>query len=310
MKTQTEIRLREALSYIENADPQQASQITSRLFVDDIASEEVFFTNQCCSFWINTKKQLEATTDLYEKGDRFFSEWKSFLSWCNVQSYIYKEALYSFQKGYFSDALTFFQGRLEDKEPRQRAESYRKAGLCYKMLGNFENAKMCLTSANNIYPNIAPVLAELADCYALCGESKFGKVLFREAFFINPETIDLDFLESELIECLVKKTKEKGYSNKYLLHWIPVYGVLSGVLNIKRELNAQEVGRLKQAIYAMENDLKDPSCDKEMLTPKLLNHYFRLIDHFIITNEGDNRINEILIRIKILDTSIYEMYKK
>ena len=50
MKTQTEIRLREALSYIENADPQQASQITSRLFVDDIESEEVFFTNQCCSF--------------------------------------------------------------------------------------------------------------------------------------------------------------------------------------------------------------------------------------------------------------------
>ena len=136
MKTQTEIRLREALSYIENADPQQASQITSRLFVDDIESEEVFFTNQCCSFWINTKKQLDSTTDLYEKGDRFFSEWKSFLSWCNAQSYIYKDALYSFQKGYFSNALTFFQGRLEDKETRQRAESYRKAGLCYTMLGD------------------------------------------------------------------------------------------------------------------------------------------------------------------------------
>ena len=88
MKTQTEIRLREALSYIENADPQQASQITSRLFVDDIESEEVFFTNQCCSFWINTKKQLDSTTALYEKGDRFFSVLKSFLSWCNAQSYI------------------------------------------------------------------------------------------------------------------------------------------------------------------------------------------------------------------------------
>ena len=41
MKTQTEIRLREALSYIENADPQQASQITSRLFVDDIVKKYI-----------------------------------------------------------------------------------------------------------------------------------------------------------------------------------------------------------------------------------------------------------------------------
>ena len=62
-------------------------------------------------------------------------------------------------------------------------------------------------------PEKASILAEMADCYALCGEEKTSKVLFREAFFINPETIDLDFLESELIECLVKKTKEKSEVN-------------------------------------------------------------------------------------------------
>ena len=55
----------------------------------------------------------------------------------------------------------------------------------YLRLGNFEEARVYLSEANNISPNVAAVLAELADCYSLCGEDKFGKVLFREAFFIN-----------------------------------------------------------------------------------------------------------------------------
>ena len=46
--------------------------------------------------------------------------------------------------------------------------------------GNFEEARVYLSEANTISPNVAAVLAELADCYSLCGEDKFGKVSIRE----------------------------------------------------------------------------------------------------------------------------------
>ena len=92
--------------------------------------------------------------------------------------------------------------------------------------------------------------------------------------------------------------------------WIPVYGVLWGIFNIKRELRSQEVGKLRQEIYALENEQKDPSCDFQILTPRLINMYFWLIDHYVQNNDNQRLINEILLKIKILDTNIYNSYIK
>ena len=36
-----------------------------------------------------------------------------------------------------------------------------------------------------------------------------------------------------------------------------LYGVLWGIFNIKRELRSQEVGKLRQDIYALENEQKE-----------------------------------------------------
>ena len=65
---------------------------------------------------------------------------------------------------------------IDEKDTTHKSEIYRKIGLCYKKLGSFENARQCLAEANKLLPNQAPVLADLADCYALCGEDKGAKV--------------------------------------------------------------------------------------------------------------------------------------
>jgi hypothetical protein len=176
------------------------------------------------------------------------------------------------------------------------------------MLGNFENAKMCLTSANNIYPNIAPVLAELADCYALCGESKFGKVLFREAFFINPQDIDISLLESNLFCRLYAEIAKTKKDKSIIAEWFPVEGVLLGVLNVKRELRALEVGKLKQSIYALETELKNEGVEPLITIPRLINNYFWLIDHYTTIREDRSKITEILLKIKLLNADVYERY--
>jgi hypothetical protein len=150
----------------------------------------------------------------------------------------------------------------------------------------------------------------MADCYALCGEEKTAKLLFREAFYIDAQKIDIDFLESELIIRLISRVEENNYSEDVLKEWIPVYGVLLGIFNIRRELRGQEVGKLKQEIYAKENENKNPINDSKILIPKLINMYFWLIDHYVQTKDSGRKINEILLKIKIIDRDIYDLYIK
>lgn len=310
MDIQAESKFKEALNCLEQGNPYEAQQIISILFEADLENQTLMYTNKCCVFWLDAIMRLKAIEDPYERIERILQEWKIFQEYISREKFRYEAALYAVQKGFFTNALEEFKKFLEDKDVILRAESYKKVGLCYKKLGNFELARSYLLEANNIYPNLSTVLAELADCYSLCGDDKYGKVLFREAFFTDPESIDLDFLDSELINCLVTKAKGKGYSGKALLYWIPVYGVLSGVLNIKRELTSQEVARLKKDIYAMENEIKDPACNREILIPHLLNCYFWLMDHYDLAKENPAKINEVLLKIKILDLSVYEAYIK
>ncbi len=310
MDIQTEAELKVALGFLQQGNPLEAQKIISSLFEHDLESTELVYTNKCCIFWIDSIKRLKSINDSFERSESILLEWKNFQDYISRESLPYEPAQFAVQQGFFKNALEEYKKMLEEKDPLQKAEIYKNAGICYKKLGDFENARAFLTEANNIYPNLSSVLAELADCYSLCGEDKFGKVLYREAFFADPDSIDLDFLDSELIKCLIEKTKSKGYSGKALLYWIPVYGVLGGVFNIKRELTSQEVARLKKDIYAMENEIKDPSCNSEILIPRMLNYYFWLMDHYDLANENQAKINEVLLRIKLLDTAVYEMYIK
>ncbi len=310
MDFQTEAELKVALGFLHQGNPLEAQKIISSLFEHDLESTELVYTNKCCIFWIDSIKRLKSMNDSFERSENILLEWKNFQDYISRESSPYEPAMFAVQQGFFKNALEEYKKMLDEKDPLQKAEIYKKAGICYKKLGDFENARVFLKEANNIYPNLSSVLAELADCYSLCGEDRYGKVLFREAFFLSAEDIDIDFLDSELIKCLIEKTKEKGHTGKAFKQWIPVYGVLCGIFNIKRELTSQEVGRLKQNIYAMESEFKDPSCNRDFLIPNLLNSYFWLIDHYVLTHEGAAKVNEILLKIKILDSSIYEAYIK
>lgn len=310
MENQTVISLKDALNFLEMGNPVQAQKIIGTLFETDLGSRDLIYTNRCCTYWIDSNRRLREIENPYERGERLLDEWKNFKAFLASEKYTFEPAFFAVQHGFFTEALKSYTELLEAKDSLQRAESYRKAGICYKKLGDFENARDFLTEANSIIQGRSQILAELADSYSLCGEDKISKVLFREAFFIDSDSIDLEFLDSELIKCLAKKVSDMGYSGKLLQAWIPVYGVLYGIFNVKRELHSQDVIRLKTNIYAMENEYKDPSCSIKDLTPRLLNSYFWLIDHYVLTHEDTSKINEILLKIKILDSSVYEMYTK
>ena len=298
-----------AYNILEQGDVAKAKQILVDVLEYDLDNKEVKFAVWCCSFWTGYIQQLSRLDD-YEQGEGLIDYWKQFLFSLRKQPSTVERTLYAMQAGIFQLSLRHFSSLDEENAPIQKAEIYRKIGLCYKKLGQYDLALGKLIEANVLQPNTAPILAEMADCYALCGEEKEAKVLFREAFFIDAARVDIALLDSALICCLIQQVQEHGYSGQALQEWIPVYGILYGVFNIRRELRSQEVGHLKQDIFACENELRDPSCDAKVVTPRLINMYFWLIDHYVRTENGSEKINEILLRIKILDRNIYDLYVK
>ncbi|MBR1912664.1 MAG: hypothetical protein IJ828_09965, partial [Treponema sp.] len=261
----------------------------------------------CCKFWLTNLEKIKSA-EPFEYGEAIINHWKIFET--NViareEEPPLEETLYVFKKVIFSLALDKYTKVYDDPDKKIHTEVCRKMGLCHKKLGNYEEALKFLTEANNTMQGLSYILAEMADCYDLCGEDKLAKVIFREAFFTDPEKIDLALLDSPLIRKLIDKVSAKGYAGRELLEWIPVYGTLYGVFNIRRTLKSQEVGRLKQDIYAKENENKDP-VDSALLKPRLLNMYFWLIDYYDLSQEI-TRIKEVLLKIKLLAPDIYNLY--
>jgi hypothetical protein len=149
----------------------------------------------------------------------------------------------------------------------------------------------------------------LADTKALLGEERAAKVLFRDAFFLDPIAIELAGMESEMILGLRDKVKEQGYFGAELAEWIPVWGCIWGVFSVKRELRPVEVGRLKQSILSLENEYRSKSGGVPLVKPRLLNHYFWLIDHCEHNRDTSGLMDETLLKIKFIDPIVYEQYR-
>lgn len=307
MGIQSESALELAYSMIEQGNIRQAKTLLEDALIADLDNQELIFTVHCCSFW-ESKIESEIQLEPFEFGESLINQWKQFNILLSHEENTAEKTVFVFKKLVYTLALNQYKIASDDHDNRLKAEIYRKSGLCYKKLGFYEEALKCLMESNNLVQDASPVLAEMADCYDLCGETKIAKVLFREAFYIDPEKIDLTFLDSPMIKALVEQVQKKKITGSVLQEWIPVYGVLYGVFTVKRKLRSQEVGRLKQDIYAKENELKDPSNDSAVLVPRLLNMYFRLMDHYILSKDNVSKINEVLLKIKILDQEVYRLY--
>lgn len=305
----TASELAKAFDSLKSGDPREAQIQLEIILTGDLENKDIIFALKCTNFWKGIIDHIKELPDAYQQGENYLLQWKNFTEFIfRGTDTISEPAMYACKRGIFSLALECYESILDEHVYMHHHEILSKTGLCYKILGDYEKALEFFNKANSESQNSAETLAEMADCYALCGEEKNAKILFREAFFIDPTKVDNTFLESELICRLITQVKQLGYRDKVLKEWIPVYGVLFGIFTVKRELRALEVGKLRQSIFALENELKEAGSDPSLLIPRLINHYFWLIDHYVTIGGERAKINENLLKIKLLDHAIYEKY--
>ncbi len=301
--------LQQVYELLKTGELEQANRELGGILQQNLENSDVIYALTGVNFWTDKLKKAMNATTAFERGEYLVSQWKPFTQYMEKQGPEREPLLYAIKHCAFSLALGFYQTLYREDGTSRDPEIYRKTGLCYKELGDYERALQLLEQAKDGDGDSPCILAELADCYALCGETRLSKVLFREAFFLGAGKIELHFLESEIVRRLVAQVHALGYGGAELAEWIPVYGVLYSVLNVKRELRALEFGKLKQSIFALETELRDAPADaRAILVPRLINHYFWLIDHYVNVNDDSARINEVLLKIKLLDTDVYKRY--
>ena len=276
----------------------------------DFDYPEVSSSLKCAGLWKQNQTQLHQVAEPYERGELLLDQWRHFMRFVDKIGGTSEKGLFSIRQYVFSTALRNYESLEEDENAPYAADLFARVGRCYKELGSYDRAIEYLERANQLKTGVAPILAELADCYALVGESRAAKVFFREAFFLAPEQIDIGALESAMAKRLAESARNAGIEEEALPYWLPIYGTIHGVFSVKRELRPLEYGRLRQTIYQMEQKLESAESDDPTLVPKLLNHYFWLVDHYTTSGEERSRVEEVLEKIKRVDRTVYAEYMR
>ncbi len=300
--------LHEAHDFFSSGAFSRAEEVLEKALGIDFEHTEVLVSLKCAQFWENRAVRLEEYTDPFEKAEYLLKEWKVFVVFLSTSGCPAQEGLFSIKQWVFGTAFDNYCKLLESPDSDD-TELLFKIGRCSKGKGDYIQAQYYLERAGQKRKKEPEILAELADCYALMNEIRASKVFFREAFFIDPQRVETAFLDSVMILRLIERIRADGIDGEELLEWIPVYGVLHGVFNVKRELKPLEYGKLKQSIYADEVALSGNEQEHvRLLIPRLINKYFWLIDHYVMSGESRETIQKVLDKIMKLDKTVYEHY--
>jgi len=286
----------------------EAIDALERILEADVDSPGAASALKCAGFWKERLEKEHAPADGFEHGEQLLAQWRLFQVFAERLADVPERCLFAIKQFVFSAALASYLSSGQESEQGGDPDVLLQVGRCYKGIGNYERAVECLEAANKERRDDARILAELADCYSLVNESRAAKVFFREAFFIDPQAIDLAGLESPLVQRLAAKLRQRGFSGPSLNEWMPVYGTIWGVFNVKREMKPLEFGKLKQAIFQLEKDCRTASAARDILVPRLINRYFWLIDHYMTTGEPRERVDEVLAKIREIDSRVHGEY--
>jgi tetratricopeptide (TPR) repeat protein len=302
--------LRKAYEKLKASDPAAACDLMGQALDYDYGNEEIKHALKCVNWWLQHIGRIDEIKNLYEKGAFLISLLKHYYVFLGQLNQNFEQCQYSVRYFVYSKALFFFEGLLANPANQHDPGLLLLACRCYKGIGNYDEALKIIERAVCIKKEDAEILAEVADINALLAQERTAKTLFREAFFIDPSKIDVRFMESALILKLRDSVSNLGYKDDELNEWIPVYGHLWGVFSIKRELKQTEAGRLKQSIFSLETEHESNPARRLILLPRLLNHYFWLIDYYENSKEDTSLIEETLLKIKVKSPDIYNMYTR
>jgi hypothetical protein len=302
-------KIQEACAYLKKGNFITAETMFSELFKKSVFRGDVETGIVCSKYWKTRLDNIKEMSPGLSRADFILEQWAAFKSFLKSENRRKKE--------YDNDVITYSGHSLISLAIEDLISAYKKRdypdtelllsiGESFIELPDYKKAIETLEYAR-VYRKKDPcLLALLADSYFLYGEIRRAKVLFREAFFLNPEAVPLSKIKSPLIHDIICAIKENGI--EHIAPWVSVYALISGKFDVQKELSEEEasdligeVRRLEHEYYATKN---------LNFKPYLISKYLYLIEYLEHQVGSKSDADKLKTKVKVIDQSIYMLYSE
>jgi hypothetical protein len=318
-----------------SGSPAEARCLFEEALTKDYGSKVAKFALKSFLWWQPRLEKFSQVPKGPGKGAVIVDQWEGFYRFLDDIGNVDRDTLRAIRHWVCAAAMAAFDYNALDPSQNGDWALQFKLGLCCKGVGNYEDAITFLDTAAGFKRDDIALLFERADTKALAAARMGGnsdrdaRLIFREAFLANPQAVRVYSMESAFFRELYHAVQERGYGGEDILEWMPVWGTLLGAFPFKCELNQAKLGMLRAQVFELENELKTAggagsrNLDKKLI-PRLLNRYFRLVEHYDVCRHGDQAryheraedyeklVNETLLKIQYIDTEgfIYRPFLK
>ena len=132
--------LQQVNELLKSGELEQANRELAGILQQNLENSDVIYALTGVNFWTDKLKKAMTATTAFERGEYLVSQWKPFTQYMEKQGPEREPFLYALKQCVFSLALGFYQSLYREDGTSRDPEIYRKTGLCYKKLGDYERA--------------------------------------------------------------------------------------------------------------------------------------------------------------------------
>lgn len=265
-------------------------------------------------FWENRQGEIQNTKEGRETADFFMQEWASFEKYCYDKNLFQSSAYKAVQNYVFFTASEHYKIAFRNEEnPTDNFNLLLNLSECFIGLEEYNHAAETLEYCRSAYKSNTKLTTLLAEAYFHTGEIPKSLMLFREAFFINPQEIDFKYIKAEPILNLKQTAIENISIDQDPVEWIPVFGYLTDTFYVKHQLSNQAVDTITKDIYNLEKSYQMMSDDRLQNTniiPRLINKYLWMYDYFTFQKYDFEAVSDIRSRLIEINKDLFEPFFK
>jgi tetratricopeptide (TPR) repeat protein len=261
-------------------------------------------------FWSNREKEINEIKDSKKCADFLMKEWKIFEDYASDKDMKSSSAYKSSMRYIFFKASEQYKIAFKfNEETGNNFELLINLGECFLRLKEYKNVIETLEYAMSSYKSDAKLLFILGESYYHIDDIPKCLLYMREAFQIDPSQINIALITANPILDIIEAVLSSDRNIKDIREWIPVFGYLTDVFYVRRNLSKHQVESLKREVFNLENSLTRLTSDDIEATnviPRLLNKYLWLLDYYEHQNINTESSDEIKNRLLALDKDLFE----
>lgn len=263
-------------------------------------------------FWHNREKDIKKAEQGKIAADFLMEEWAIFDDYASSKNMQSSSAYKSAMRFIFFRASENYKAAFQRNEGTgSKLELLINLGECFLRLSEYNLAVETLEHARNSYSANAKMMFILGTSYYHLDDIPKSLLFFKEGFLIDPSALDLSLINVKPINDIINVIKKSGKTYRDIREWLPVYGFITDIFYVRRNISKHQIDMLKNELLSLEKNyvkLNSEEIESTNILPRMLNKYLWLFDYYIHQNINFENSGQIRERLLALDKELFEEF--